>query len=66
MSVIVSRLPGRIITNAAAWSALQGHVNGRRLALQDQVDDILAGEGADAMKALRILAVEVGFWTPGA
>jgi hypothetical protein len=56
----------RIVANAAAWSPLQGWVNGQRLKFSDQLGAILAGEGTDTEKAEAIQAMRVGYELPGA
>jgi len=55
----------RILAKPDPWATICGAIVGQRLALQDQVDDILAGDDPDTVKALRILAVEVGYEVPG-
>lgn len=47
----------RILAKPAVWAAIQGAVNGKRLALQDQVDAIAAGAGTDAEKIVAVRAI---------
>lgn len=56
----------RIIGNATAWAALQGYVNGQRLAYQDQLDAIKDGDGTDQEKLEAIQALTVQYSLPGA
>ncbi len=48
----------RILAKPAPWAAISGAIIGKRLALQDQVEAIAAGEGTDAEKIAAIEAVK--------
>lgn len=55
----------RILAKPAVWAAIQGAVCGQRLAYQDQVDAIAAGEGTEAEKVTAIQAIMPEFTLPG-
>jgi len=47
----------RVLAKPAPWAAISGAIVGKRLALQDQVEAIAAGDGTDAEKIAAIEAV---------